>query len=235
MARRRLAAAGLLAAAIAAGLHAVAPAQAPTVEVLVAAADLPAGHRISAQDLKVAHWPQDVLPGGVPYRLSDLPEDGGVVLAGPIAEGEPVTRTRLLGSGLLHGQPPGTGATAVRLSEPVAGLLTPGDRVDVVAGSGADGLTGAGGLDGSGVPTQASVVVDDVLVLAVGGASTGGGESDGLFPAAPEGFAATGPRDGALILAVTTAQALRIRAVSEIRALSVVVRPRARAEDPGAR
>jgi hypothetical protein len=62
--------------------------------------------------------------------------------------GEPLTPTRLVGPGLLHGQRPGTVALPLRLADPgAAALLRAGDRIDVVAalpGTGTSRVVGAG-------------------------------------------------------------------------------------------
>lgn len=107
-----------------------------TVEVPVAARDLDAGTTLAAADLRLAPYPRDLVPSGV------LPaEAAGRVLAGALRAGEPLTDVRIAGPVLaarLAG--PGAAAVPVRLADPtVAGLLHPGDRVDVVT-VGADGL-----------------------------------------------------------------------------------------------
>jgi Flp pilus assembly protein CpaB len=73
-----------------------------------------------------------------------------------VRRGEPLTDVRLLGAGLLVEATPGLVATPVRLADPAgAALLSPGDRVDVLAAP-ADGAAPA-------APTVAA----DVTVLAV--------------------------------------------------------------------
>ena len=60
----------------------------------------------------------------------------GRTLAGPIRAGELLTDARVIGPGLLTGQPAGTVAMPIRLGDPVTGtLVRAGDRVDVLASS----------------------------------------------------------------------------------------------------
>ncbi|TIC79136.1 pilus assembly protein CpaB [Nocardioides sp. GY 10127] len=145
---RRLLAAGLTAVAVAAGLHAVSTPPPASVEVVVAAADLPAGHVVAPDDLtSVAQ-----LPGAVPEDV--VADPVGAVLAGPVSAGEPLTRARLVGPGLAS---PGLAAVPVRLPDAgTAALLDVGDTVDLLA-------TGSG----SGAGGDSRVVATDVTVLAL--------------------------------------------------------------------
>ena len=161
LARRRLLAALLTAVAVAAGLHAVTAAPPARVPVLVAAHDLPSGSVLGSRDVRRARFS----PGTVPAGAVDDPV--GRVLAAPLREGEPVTDVRLVGPSLTDGYP-GLAAVPVRLPDAgMAGLLTVGDRVDLVSAD----------PQGSG----ATVVASDVPVLAlpaddgeVGGTGLGG-------------------------------------------------------------
>ena len=153
LAHRRLLAGLLTALAVAAGLRAVAPAEPATVTLTVAAHDLAAGETVSTGDLTTA----DVPPGAVPDGAVEAA--AGAVLAAPVRRGEPITDARLVGPTLTAGHP-GLVALPVRLPDgAMAGLLEPGDRIDLyaVAASG-DAGESAG---------EATRVADDVLVLAV--------------------------------------------------------------------
>lgn len=133
--RRRPLAALLTAIAVVAGLHATAEPREPTVSVLVAARDLPAGVSLSTDDLTTAAF----RPGSQPDGL--VPDPAGRLLAAPLRRGEPVTDARLLGPGLAEGHP-GMVATPVRLPDAsVAALLRVGDRIDVLAADPQDGAT----------------------------------------------------------------------------------------------
>jgi len=128
--RRRLLAVLCTVGAVAAGLRATAPPPAPSVDVLVAADDLPAGAVLAADDLTTRALP----PDGVPARaLTDPADAAGTILAAPVRAGEPITDVRLVGPGLTTGSP-GTVAVPVRLSDAAqAGLLTVGDAIDLLA------------------------------------------------------------------------------------------------------
>ena len=144
--RRRLIAAALTAVAALSALRVLAPPPADTVEVLVAARDLPSGSRLAEADLLVRDWPADLAP----TRAAAAP--AGRVLAAPIGRGEVVTDVRLVGPGLAHAQ---AGDTIVPVRLPDAGmaaLLRSGDVVDLLA---TDPGTG-----------EASLVARDVTVLA---------------------------------------------------------------------
>jgi pilus assembly protein CpaB len=103
----------------------------PTIPVVVAAADLSAGTRLSDGDLAIVRWPALVAPDGVARSPADLT---GRTLAGPLRAGEPVTDVRLVGPGLTALLSAGEQAVPVRLADlAVAASLRAGDRVDVLA------------------------------------------------------------------------------------------------------
>ncbi len=98
--------------------------------VVVAAADLPAGHRLVARDLTVAQWPSRLRPAGSRATPAALV---GRRLAGRIGAGEAITATRLVGADLAAGLGRSSVAAAVGLDDPhVVDLVRPGDRVDVL-------------------------------------------------------------------------------------------------------
>jgi Flp pilus assembly protein CpaB len=128
--RRRLLAVLCTVGAAAAGLRATAPPAAPTVEVLVAAEDLPAGRVLATDDLDLVALPPDAVPNGV---LTEAGDATGAILAAALRAGEPVTDVRLVGPGLADSAP-GTMALPVRLSDAAqAGLLHVGDAIDLLA------------------------------------------------------------------------------------------------------
>jgi Flp pilus assembly protein CpaB len=127
-------------------LHTLAPAPPPTVEVLVAARDLPSGALLGDDDLVSRAWPADLAPAAAAASPT------GRVLAAPIAEGEVVTDVRLVGPRLALAQP-GDTVVPVRLPDAgMAALLRAGDEVDLLA---TDPGTGS-----------STVVARDVTVLA---------------------------------------------------------------------
>lgn len=194
--RRWLLAGGLMAAAVATALPALAPAPAATTTVLTAVRDLPAGTPLTAADVvAVGLAPRSVPDGALPAAAPVA----GRLLAGAVRRGEPITDVRLVGPGLLASL--GTAAqqlvaVPVRLADPAsATLLRPGDRVDVLA---ADTSPGA--------PASATVVAASVPVLAVPPPS--------------------GDLEGALVVVATpVATAARLAAAAVSSRLSVVVRP----------
>jgi hypothetical protein len=139
---RRLLAAVLAATAVVGGVAvARTPEGGPSVTVLLAARDLPAGHLVGAADLVGQRRPRDYAPAAAPMEATDAV---GRHLAGPVLAGEVVTPGRLLGPGLLAGRPAGDVALHVPVAGPgVSGLVSPGDRVDLVAATGAAVARGA--------------------------------------------------------------------------------------------
>jgi Flp pilus assembly protein CpaB len=102
-----------------------------TTTVVIAATDIPAGTTLSPDDLTTAEYPSDLAPRGISGDPATL--TGEVVTAG-VTTGEVITASRLLGSRPEAGR--GLVAAPVRLADAgVAGLLAPGDVVDVIAAS----------------------------------------------------------------------------------------------------
>ncbi len=120
-------AAALTAVAVLGVLRALAPSEPDTVEVLVAARDLPSGTLLDDGDLVAHDYPQDLAPPDVATTAL------GRVLAAPLGRGEVLTDARLVGPGLALAEP---GQTILPVRLPDAGmatLLQPGDEVDLVA------------------------------------------------------------------------------------------------------
>ena len=148
---RRSLAAVLAGAAVLVGLQAAAPPPAATVAVWTAGRDLPSGTVLTAADLVSTPYPPGIVPRGV---VRDPREVLGATLAAPVRHGEPVTRIRTVGAGLLHGYP-GTTAVPLRITDAdVVDLLRVGDEVSFVVAD-PDGRT----------PPQD--LVDDVPVVAI--------------------------------------------------------------------
>ena len=144
--RRRLIAALLAAGAVLAGLRTVARPAPATVEVLVAARDLPSGTVLAGDDVVARAFPVDLAPAAASGQAA------GRVLAAAVRRGEVLTDVRLVGPALTDAVP---GETVLPVRLPDAGmatLLRPGDEVDLVA---TDPGTG-----------ETSVVASDVTVLA---------------------------------------------------------------------
>lgn len=128
--RRGLAA---LAAAMAtlAILAALRPAPPATIPVVVAATDLPAGHRLSTEDLRVARFPADLAPR---HAVDDITIAAGETLAAPITRSSVVTRASTVSATLTPGA--GELLVPVRLADPsVLDMVHVGDRVTLVTSS----------------------------------------------------------------------------------------------------
>lgn len=182
---------GLAAAAVEGVLRPPAPAG---VDQLVAARNLPAGATLVAADLLIVTVPERVAVAGA--AASDEARDAlvGATIAVPVPAGLPLVPGVIAGAGLVG--PPGTVVAAVRLADDaMAMLLSPGDRVDLLAApaEGGPGVTvatralvlpaapgpDAGGLFGGGSAQAAPLLVavrpDEAAALA------GAGASDVLF------------------------------------------------------
>jgi hypothetical protein len=147
LARRRPLAALLVALAVLIGLRTTVGPGPPTVEVPVAARDLPAGERLTSGDVSIMRWPADLAPAGLTGSVA------GQVLAAPLRRGEAITDLRLTGSELARAHPELT-VMPLRLPDPaVVELLQVGDRVDLSA---VDPETG-----------EVAELAGDVLVLAI--------------------------------------------------------------------
>ncbi len=154
-------------------IRSAAPSPAPTVLVSLAARDLPAGHRLSTDDLRPGPWPARAAPQG---RLRAA---AGQVLAAPVRAGEPLTDARVIGPGLLAGQAPGTVAVPVRLGAPAAGLLVrAGDHVDNLSSATAGWSSTAGLADGTSIDSSTYATADPTS-----------------YPTADPTAAATGPTE----------------------------------------
>lgn len=195
---RRLLAAGLLAGAMAFGLHALAPSAPATVPAVSATRDLPAGAQVGSGDVTVARVDPRAVPDGALQR-PDLAR--GATLVSAVRRGELLTDVRLLGPGALDRLGPGLVAAPVRIADAESvRLLRPGSLVDVLA---------AGAIDGSSVG-QARLVAAAVRVLTVPRTSSG------RFGSLGEG--------SLVLLATTSATAVRLAGASVAERLSVVVR-----------
>ncbi|MGP4021889.1 SAF domain-containing protein [Actinomadura sp. 3N407] len=198
LARLRRPLAALFAAAAAGlALMALRPGPPPSVRVLAAARDLPAGTTLTPPDLHHVNLPPAAVPSGT------LRSGTGRLLAAPMREDEPLTDTRVVGDGLLRAYGRGTVATPVRIADAEAvRLLDPGDHIDV--------LTAPAPLPAlpdatAGPPRDAAqVVVSSVPVITI--------------PAPNE----AGSRHGALIvLATNRSQALALAAATAPLSLTI--------------
>lgn len=194
--------AGLSVLVLGVALRPPTPATAP---VVVAARDLPTGHRIEVPDLARGTV---ALGASGPGTTADPQGLVGRVLAAPLARGEAVTALRLMTPpGAAWATPAGTTPLPVRFSDGAAvALLSAGQRVDVLAASAPVVDDATMGL------LPARVVARDALVLAVTGPDLQG--ADGLLDAGPGADQAP-----LVVLAVSPGEALAVagaRAGSEL-------------------
>jgi pilus assembly protein CpaB len=146
---------------------------APTVPVLVAAADIPVGNTVSANDLRWLDWPLTSVPAGV-VRKDEAPEAEkeliGQLARYAILGSEPVRREKLIrtdGTGFLSAVlPAGKRAIAIstdsRGANTAGGFILPNDRVDVVR------TDQEGGRNGGAETYVSETILLNVRVLAIG-------------------------------------------------------------------
>lgn len=109
--------------------------EAPTAHVVIAARDMDVGHVVTAQDVRLAAWPSQILPEG--YSSTPAEVVGRGVLT-PLKLNEPMLSGKLAlkeaGGGLPIMIPEGERAMSVKVDQVigVAGFLLPGTRVDVL-------------------------------------------------------------------------------------------------------
>ncbi|WP_338769497.1 Flp pilus assembly protein CpaB [Massilia sp. METH4] len=163
----------MMALAIVLGLAAVALAsrwllgQAPnqSSRIVVATADINLGQRLSPDMLKLWDWPADSLPVGA---VSDPMKLVGRVLKVSVLQGEPLAEAKLAPSGTLGGLSAliseGKRAITVRVNDVVgvAGFALPGNFVDILVSTEAEGETAAGRQR-----AISKIVLERILVLAV--------------------------------------------------------------------
>jgi pilus assembly protein CpaB len=130
MLRRGLAMACAVTATLGVVSIARAPRGGPLVPVVVAARELGTGTELTPPALRVTRWPAALVPAGA---VTSPAEVTGRRLNSSLGPGEVVTVGRVRGSGLLTGQPAGTRAVHVTLTDPGAtAMVQLGDEVDLV-------------------------------------------------------------------------------------------------------
>lgn len=147
----------------------------PTVEVLVAAVDIPLGNGVQPNDLRWAAWPADSVPAGV-IRKSESPEATkeltGNLARAQIFASEPIRRERLMktdGSGFLSAVlPSGKRAIAITIdnrgANSAGGFILPNDRVDVIRTRRDDAASRAQSAD----VMMSETILTNIRVLAIG-------------------------------------------------------------------
>lgn len=196
---RFLVAAVALGVAAACTVQAVRPPDPPTSAVVVAARPIDAGTTLTSADVRTARVPTALAPDGA---IAEPDAVLGASAAVPIATGAPVLHG-FLADDEVRG-PPGTVVATVRFADPaVAGLLSPGVRVDVLAAT-------AEGGPGAVVATRALVLPVAHQPSSAGGLGLGGGTGDASVP---------------VLLAVAPAEAPTLAGAAASALLSAVVVP----------
>lgn len=177
--------------------------------IVVAAADVSLGQRLSPDMLRLAEWPAESLPQGAlqdPLRLS------GRVLKSSVLRGEPLSEAKLAPVGTLGGLSAliteGRRAITVRVNDVigVAGFALPGNYVDIIVSTQQD----AGERSSPQSRSISKIVLERILVLAV---------------AQEVGRDETKPRVvNAVTLEVTPAQAENLDLARSVGSLSLVLR-----------
>jgi len=140
------------------------PAAPPMADVVMAARDLAIGTLIGPADVTMGHW-TGTLPKGAVGKIEDALNRGAIA---NIYQGEPILLDRLAaagaGGGLAAIIPAGMRASAVRVNEVVglAGFVTPGMRVDVLA----TGIPPGGNANEG---TRVTTLMQNIQVLSAGG------------------------------------------------------------------
>lgn len=145
---------------------------APTVPVLVAAAEIPVGNTVTANDLRWLDWPLASVPAGV-IRKDEAPEAEKEII-GQVSRyatlgAEPIRREKLIktdGTGFLSAVlPAGMRAVAIstdsRGANTAGGFILPNDSVDVIS-------TERGEAAGGQESYASEVILRNIRVLAIG-------------------------------------------------------------------
>jgi pilus assembly protein CpaB len=134
--------------------------------IVVAAADINLGQRVTPEMFKLAEWPADSVPKGA---FTDPKQLDGRVFKTNVLMGEPVVETRLAPVGTLGGLSAliteGKRALTVRVNDVigVAGFALPGNYVDVIVSTQKD----AGPNSNAREQAISKIVLERILVLAV--------------------------------------------------------------------
>ncbi len=201
--------------------------QTPNIEtddILVAAADLPAGRVLAEGDLIWLAWPAGTIqPGMIRRRAGGDPigEIRGSFVRTPMSQGEPIRREKVIRAGRAGGYmaanlPPGMRAVAIPIDgqgiAAAGGFILPNDRVDVVRiGRDDDARTNDA--------LSAQTIMTNIRVLAVGqNAQDRVNERSAIGPTAT--LEVTPEQAESLVLAQRTGQ------------LSLILRPLSEAATP---
>ncbi|HYG85939.1 MAG TPA: Flp pilus assembly protein CpaB [Azospirillum sp.] len=202
-----------------------------TQRIRVAASELPVGTFVQPSDVRWQDWPEAaVLKDHVIYSEAEADVAVGSVVRQSITAGEPLMRSRLIAPGdrgfLAAVLNPGTRAISVGVTEVsgAAGLILPGDRVDLI-------LTQTAPVPGNN-PGERSVgetVLTDARVIAVDQrVNELRSDPNPLFPGRSGAIGAA----RTVTLEVTARQAAKVAVAAELGRLTLSLRSLAEA-DPG--
>lgn len=143
-------------------------------KVLVAAANMPVGHAVKAEELEWRDWPKDSVNDAF-FTQSSLPgavEDyTGAIARMEIAAGEPITGRKLVNPGeagfMAAVLEPGMRAVAVPISVETSagGFILPNDRVDVLLTNEVQNQGAGAGPGSESFITR--TILENVRVLAI--------------------------------------------------------------------
>jgi len=150
-------------------------AQLPTVEVLVARADIGLGQTVKQEDLQWQTWPASAASGsfirreGRPDAVTQI---AGSIARTPLMQGEPIREQKLVkadGSGFMAAiLPTGMRAISTEISAETGagGFILPNDRVDVLL-TRRDKNAGANNNGGGGDVVSTETILSNIRVLAI--------------------------------------------------------------------
>ena len=194
--------------------------------VLVAAVDLTVGSFVQPNSLRWQDWPDVALPESYLVRgQADEAQFVGAVVRQPLTLGQPLTASHVVKPGergfLAAVLEPGMRAISVPVDEAAgnAGLVFPGDRVDLIL---TQSLNAEG--DPAGSRRVSETVLEDLRVIAMGRRLSSGAGEDGT----------TGQQARTATLEATPQAAEKIALVAELGKLALSLRSLALAADDDA-
>lgn len=181
-----------------------------TESIFVALRDITPGELITPQIVKLEAWPRDKIPEG---SLSTIEGIEGSRARTEILEGEPIREKKLLGKGVTQQTPTdyipkGYRVVGVRVDlVSGAGLIRPGDRVDVMVHLKRDSNNDI-------AESRTQTILQDIKVFAV----------DDTFKLDPHGSEDDSTVAKTISLLVTPQQAERVVLASELGKVQLVMR-----------
>ena len=143
--------------------------KAPTVQVLVATADIAQGEKLGKANLRWQPWPEEVISPGFITQTAQpdaMEALNGAIVRVRVVSGEPIRKDKLLqdGSNLLAANlSPGMRAAAIRVSpeSSAGGFILPNSRVDVIH------ITNHQGQSGGQAQLVGQTILRNIRVLAI--------------------------------------------------------------------